>query len=158
MVLNLPASAQFAIAFLLFVSGLAMWKGRAAEKIVGAGSFINEAAYLLVYTPGENSRAQWEAMWVDLIFVVVIAYAAIRYDRTWAKWAAAFELLIVGTHLAVGADLRIATYFEYWGAALLTMAVLWSLLFGTIQVMVWDYKAKRAPKTGTAAPTVSPPT
>lgn len=143
-ILNLPASAQFAIAFLMFVSGLAMWKGRAPEKIVGAGSFINEVAYLLVYTPGENARAQWEAMWIDLIFALVIAYAAIRYNRTWAKWAAAFELLIVGTHLAVGADLRIATYFEYWGAAYLTLAVLWALLFGTVQVMVQDHKAKRA--------------
>jgi hypothetical protein len=88
-------------------------------------------------------------MWVDLAFVLVIAYAAIRYDRTWAKWAAAFELLIVGTHLAVGADLRIATYFEYWGAALLTLAVLWALLIGTIQVMINDYRAKRA---ATASP------
>jgi hypothetical protein len=141
-----------ALAFLAFVCGLAMLFGRMPEKIVGAGAVINEALYLLLYRPGDNVRAQWEAMWLDLAFALVIAFAAIRYNRTWAKYAAALELLIVGTHLAIGLDLRIATYFGYWSAALLTLAVLWALLIGTVQVMVQDARARKAARQATPTP------
>ena len=112
--MGLTLQAQLAIAFLLFVCGFAVWFGRLPEKLGSIAAALNEGVYLLVYHPGDNVRAQWEAMVIDAIYVVVLAFIAFRWDRGWAKWAAALELLIVGTHLAVAADLRIATYFEYW--------------------------------------------
>jgi hypothetical protein len=142
--MGLTLSAQLAIAFLLFVAGLAVLKGRLPEKIGGIAVAVNEALYLLVYRPDDNIHAQWEAMVIDTALVAVLAFIAIRWDRTWAKYAAAFELLIVGTHLATAADLRIATYFAYWSAAFWTIATLWALLFGTIQVILQDRRAARA--------------
>jgi hypothetical protein len=136
-----------ALAFWAFVCGMAMLFGRTPEKIIGAATVVNEILYLIVYHPNDNVRAQWEAMVIDLVFAIVIAVVAIKYNRTWAKWAAAFELLIVGTHLAVGLDLRIATYFGYWSAALWTQAMLWALLIGTIQVILERRRAKKAALT-----------
>jgi hypothetical protein len=106
----------------------------------------------MVYHPFDDVRAQWEAMWIDLIYTLVIAYVAIRWNRTWAKWAAAFEMLIVGTHIGSGLDLRIATFFEYWSAAIWTSAVNWSILIGTLQVVWQDRKARHLPRA-----TASPP-
>lgn len=139
----MPPSALLAIAYLLFVSGLAMWRGRAPEKIVGLGAALNEGLYLIFYHPNENVNAQWEAMIIDALFAAVIGYVAIKWDRAWAKWACAFELLIVGTHIATALDLRIATFWEYWSAAFWTTAMLLALLIGTIQVIRDEWRLKR---------------
>jgi hypothetical protein len=144
-------TARFAIAFLLFVCGLAVWKGKTPERAVAIGAVVNEALYLIFYHPFDNTYAQWEAIIWDVIYLVPLGYAAIWANRTWAKWATAFELLIIGAHIAVVVDLRIATYFEQWGTAILTLAVLWALLIGTLQVMWQDRRARRA------AVTASPP-
>ena len=137
-------SARFAIAFLLFVCGLAMWRGRTPERVVAIGAVVNEALYLAFYHPNDYVNPQWEAIIWDVIYLTQLGYAAVWGNRTWAKWATAFELLIIGTHLAVAADLRIQTAFAFWATAFWTMAVLYALLFGTIQVMIQDWRAKKA--------------
>jgi hypothetical protein len=137
-------AARFAIAFLLFVCALALWRGRTPERLVGISALLEEVFYLAFYHPHDNVRAQWESMWIDLVYSIFIAAVAIGFNRAWAKWAAAFALLLVGTHLAVGLDLRIATYFGYWSATIWTTAIWWALLVGTIQVMVQDARLKRA--------------
>ncbi|HET9161784.1 MAG TPA: hypothetical protein VFN88_14330 [Caulobacteraceae bacterium] len=142
---HLPHSllARLALGFLFFVCGLAMLKGGKTERVVAGAAIVNELIYLMVYHPFDDVRAQWEAMWIDLAYALVIAAAAIKWNRTWAKYAAAFELLIVGTHIGAGLDLRIATFFEYWSAAIWTSAVNWSILIGTVQVIWQDRKARR---------------
>ena len=137
-------AARFAIAFLLFVAGLAMWRGRTPERLVGIAAVLEEMFYLLLYHPHDAVRAQWESMWIDLVYAIALSAVAIRFNRTWTKWAAAFALLLVGTHLAVGLDLRIATYFGYWAATVWTTAVWWALLVGTIQVIVQERRERRA--------------
>jgi hypothetical protein len=143
-------AARFAIAFLLFVCGLAMWRGRTPERLIGIAAVLEEAFYLAFYHPNDNVHAQWESMWIDLVYAIAISAVAIRFNRAWTKWAAAFALLLVGTHLAVGLDLRIATYFGYWSATVWTTAIWWALLAGTIQVILEDWRARKA--AGAAAP------
>lgn len=142
-------AARFAIAFLLFVCGLAMWKGRTPEQAVAIGAVLNEALYLAFYDPTDLVRPQWEAVLWDLIYLVPMGYAAIWANRTWAKYAMALELLIIGAHLALAIDLRIETAFAFWVTAVLTIWVLVALLVGTVQVMLEDRRLARA--------TASPP-
>lgn len=146
-------SAQLAIAFLLFVAGLAVLKGRLPEKLVGIGAVLNEALYLAFYRPNDLVSPQWEAVIWDLIYLVPLGYAAIWTNRTWAKYAMALELLIIGSHLALAIDLRIATLFAFWATAILTILVLLCILWGTVEVMIEDRRAARAARTaaGSAA-------
>lgn len=137
-------AARFAIAFLLFVCGLAIWRGRTPERLGGLAALLEEGAYLAFYHPHDAVRAQWESMWIDLVYAIALAAVAIRFNRAWAKWAAAFALLLVGTHLAIGFDLRIATYFGYWSATVWTTATWWALLVGTIQIIIQDARLRRA--------------
>ena len=59
----------------------------------------------------------------------------------------------IGAHIAVVIDLRIATYFEQMGTAILSLAVLWALLLGTLQVMWQDRRAKRMNAATASRPT-----
>jgi hypothetical protein len=136
-------AARFAIAFLLFVCALALGRGRKPERLGGIAALLEEVFYLAFYHPHDAVRAQWESMWIDLVYAIALAAVAIRFNRAWAKWAAAFALLLVGTHLAVGLDLRIATYFGYWSATVWTMATWWALLVGTVQVMIQETRLSR---------------
>ncbi|MDB5453146.1 MAG: hypothetical protein JWO33_1724, partial [Caulobacteraceae bacterium] len=138
------ASAQLAIAFLRCVCGLAMWRGRTPERVVAVGAVLNEILYLAFYHPNDRINPQWEAVIWDLIYVTQLGYAAIWGNRTWAKWAMAFELLIIGTHLALAGDLRIETYFAFWATAFWTIAVLLALIFGTLKIIWEERRAKRA--------------
>ena len=78
-------SARLAIAFLLFVCGLAMWRGRTPERVVAAGAVLNEVLYLAFYHPNDYVNPQWEAIIWDFIYLTLLGYAGFVAKRTWPK-------------------------------------------------------------------------
>lgn len=136
-------SARLAIGFLLFVAALAVWKGRWPERTIGIALVVHEVAYLSLYRPSDSTFTQWPVFALDIALFAVLAFVAIRSDRTWAKYAAAITLLGVATHLAFTIDLRIEAVFAFWMGAFCALALHWLLLAGTLQV-IWQARRARA--------------
>lgn len=137
-------SARLAIAAMLFVCALALWRGRKPERLGAAAMLLNQFLYLLVYDPTDLVHPQWRAMAVDVLYFAQMAFISVRYQRPWARYAAAFVLLMIATHVALALDLRIHTSMEFAAQALWTACAMLALLFGAVEVIVEERRLRRA--------------
>jgi len=118
------------------VCGFAVLSGGRAEKFSGAvllaGHFITTYAQDLSRWAGPH----YGILGIDLLVLAVLIAVALRSDRTWALFAAAFHLLTVLTHVATGLDtqvhalayavvLNLLGYLVYLALALGTAEALW---------------------------------
>ena len=114
------------------VSGFAFWRGGRPERLVAA---VNIAAWLaspLVEDHRNWLDPQWGILGVDILFLAVLLWLALRTDRRWLLFAAAFQLLGVVTHGAMMADRTVG------GWAYITAGVIWSyLVLTSLAVGTW---------------------
>jgi hypothetical protein len=105
----------------MIVCALALWRGRDDERLAAAGTLANWAISLVVFR--SNSEAtQWYVMAVDSALMVLLVWLALRSQRYWPLFAAAFALLMVLTHIAHALDTGVT------GWAYLTAILIWSYL------------------------------
>ncbi|MDZ4367596.1 MAG: hypothetical protein U0987_11315 [Afipia sp.] len=106
---------------LLAVCALAVWRGRDDERLA-AGSVLAGWALTLMVFKSRSEDTQWAVLLIDMGLFSVLTWVALRTRRYWPLFAAAFQLLLVVTHLARALDAGVS------GWAYLTAGLVWSYL------------------------------
>ena len=125
----------------MLVCWLAVWRGRDDERLAAAGFLANWAITLVVFR-SYSLDTQWYVMGLDVALLTLCLWLALRSQRFWPLFVAAFVLLNVLTHLAHALDSGVT------GWAYLTAALIWSYL----ALIAIGYGAWTAPYYTTAAP------
>lgn len=124
---------------LMSLCGLAVWRGRDEERLAVAGLLANWALCLVVYRTSE--QAQFAVLIFDALLMCLYLAIAFRTRRYWPLFAAAFQVLMVLTHLARVADAAVS------GWAYLTALLVWSYL-GLLTLAYAAWTAPRYADTG----------
>lgn len=89
----------------LGVSAFAIRRGGTPERIVGWLLLIAAASSLAVGAPGNRPHAvSIPHLGIDLALFIGLLAVALRANRFWPYWLAAFELLAIGAHGARAID------------------------------------------------------
>ncbi len=130
-------------AAMLSVSGIAIWKGGRPERIVAVVNILASIASALVQDTRHWLDPQWGMLGVDLAFLAVLLWLALRSDRHWPMWAAAFQLLGVVTYVARMTDYRVGALAPF------TAGVIWSyLVLLTLMIGTWAHWRSTVPTRG----------
>lgn len=120
------------------VSAFALWRGGTPERVVAIANLLAWAASNLVEDRQQLFVPQWGILAVDLSFLGVLLWFALRSNRAWPMWAAAFQLLGVVTHGAMTADRSVG------GWAYITASIIWSyLVLVSLGVGTWLHWRRR---------------
>lgn len=132
------ASQQTWTILMLVVSGLALWKGGPPERIVAVANVVASLVSGLVQNRNNLVDPQWSLLAVDIVFLGLLLWLALRSDRYWPLFTAAFQLLSVVGHLAIMADPTVG------GWAYITSGVIWSyLVLAALAVGTWNCWQRR---------------
>lgn len=125
-----PLSMIIWVASLLAVSAFALWRGGAVERIVAVGNLVAYAATILFQDMHNFFDPQVGIMGVDIAFLVLLLALAVRTNRTWLLFAAAFQLLAVVIHIAIAADPDVRSLAYFRGLIIWSYLILLSMAVG----------------------------
>lgn len=134
------AVAAAAVIVLVFVFA----KGDEPEKLAGAAYALVFLASLLFRQSGTLGVPRWGVMGMETILLAVFVGLARYSRRAWLIWAAAFQALIVTSHLLVAANLRPPSDAFAAVNNLCNYAVLISMAVGTF----WAWQERRVAAMG----------
>jgi hypothetical protein len=87
------------IAVVLGACGLAWQMGGTDERLTAAAFLIGTVASKLL-DQGDYTHVQTSVLVIDLVILAGLFVLALRSDRFWPMWAAAFQLIGVTVHVA----------------------------------------------------------
>ncbi len=123
---------------MLSVSAFALWRGGWPERTIAVLNVLASLASGVLQNRGDWISPQWADLIVDVTFLLVLLWLALRSDRYWPMWAAAFQLLGVVTYVARMADYRVGALAPF------TAGVIWSyLVLGSLAVGTWQCWRRR---------------
>lgn len=123
---------QISSLIVVLACGFGLWLGGRPERI-GAGAMLAAwAASVLVQNRTDWTAPQYGFLTVDAILLGVLAVLALRTRRRWPTFAAAFQLLMVGAHVAMILDLSIRSVALITTVAIWSLAVLIALVAGVV--------------------------
>ena len=125
--------AVIGAAIALSVCALAVWKGERPEKLAGGVLAINWMASWAVQNEGPGP--EYGIFAIDVLFLLFMLWLALSSGRLWAMFVAAFQLLIVLTHVSVIIDLRLGSFAFFSAYFLWSYLIVLALLVGTLQAM-----------------------
>ncbi len=131
MVLIHTLQEQIWTVLMLAVSGFALWRGGWPERLVAVANVLASLASGLAENRRDFIDPQWGVMVIDVLFLALLFWLALRSDRHWPMWAAAFQLLAVVTHGAMMADPSVGGWAYITGYIIWGYMVLASLSVGT---------------------------
>jgi hypothetical protein len=126
-----PLSLIVWVASLLLVSAYALWRGGRPERIVAVANLIAYAATLAAEDTRDFFDPQIGIMAVDIGFLALLLALALRSDRSWLLFAAAFQLLAVVIHVAIAAEAEVRSLAYFRGLIIWSYLVLASLAVGS---------------------------
>ena len=132
---------------LLGVCAVAVWRGRSDARLAAGAYLMAWAITRMVYDPGDRGT-QWPILGVDIALLALLGWIALRSRRFWPLFAAGFQLLAVGIHLARAADQAVT------GWAYITAQVVFSYLV----ILAIGYGAWTASRHATGAAEPKDPT
>ena len=98
---------MYFVAVLLACTGAARWGGR--TEYAGAVAMAAAAVATPIVAIGDPAAgAEYGVMVVDAVLLLVLLILALRTDRYWPMWAAAFHLTSMTIHLAKVVDAEVA--------------------------------------------------
>jgi hypothetical protein len=117
---------------MLAVCALAFWRGGWPEQVASTAMVVGSLASGLLQNRRDWAGTQWADLAIDGIYLALMIWLAMRSNRFWPLWAAAFQLLSVGIYLARMADKRVGAQAPYvatviWGYLIL-LAILWGIV------------------------------
>jgi hypothetical protein len=127
--------------YMVSIVAFALWRGGRPERVIAlAGLLASVASAVLQTDPNDLINPQWGDLVVDLAYLGLVLWFALRSDRHWTLWAAAFQLLGVVTYVARMADLRVGAKAPF------TASVIWSyLVLAALAVGTWlHWRGSRA--------------
>ncbi len=117
---------------MLAVSAFAWWRGGWPERTMAVANVAASLLNGLVQNRHDWIDPQWGDLVIDLLFLGLLLWLALRSNRHWPMWASAFQLLGVVTHVAMMADHRIGGWAYVTGGVIFSYLVLGSLGVGTL--------------------------
>ena len=98
--------AQIGAAFVVLVCGFAFLKGDEPERIWAGAYILGWFASLLVQDSVGSFTARMSFFGIDVIMLGVLVGLVWKARRSWPTWAAAFQLIVVMSHLVAFTDLQ----------------------------------------------------
>jgi len=115
----------------LLVTGLAAWLGEWEERTVAFGMVVVIAAAGVFANSRDWQDVQLGELIVGIIYLIALFWVALRSDRLWPLWTAAFQVVGVAVFLARMADPKIGAWA--W--------VFWSwLILVVVAVGTWQHR------------------
>jgi hypothetical protein len=123
---------------MLSTVAVAFWRGGWTERLASIGMVVDSIASALLQNTHDWSQTQWADLAVDAAYLVLLVGLALKSNRYWPLWAAAFQFLSVMIYLGRMADRRVGAAAPYWAV------VIWSyLILIAIAVGVWGEVRRR---------------
>ncbi len=119
-----------AFAALLASTGMAWRWGGLDEKLASTGFIISALASNLANT-GHYSQTETGVLVVDLALLAGLVILALRSDRFWPMWAAAFQLVGTMVHIASMTETADFAWAYAVGLIFWSYPVLIALMVGT---------------------------
>lgn len=121
------------------VGVVAVLRGRDSERLAATG-VLTGWALSMVLARARSNDTQWGIFAVDALLLMLFLWLAMRSRRFWPLFVAAFQLLMVFTHIASILDAGVS------GWAYLTANLIWSyLVLLTIGYAAWTAPAHDPP-------------
>ena len=118
---------SFIIAIL--VCSLAMWRGDQPARWIGAAFLASWVGSLLV-NRHDPYNADYGILAIDVLTLMIFVWVSIRSRRLWTVIAAAFQMIIVASHIAVMIDLRVSLNTLRVSMAIWSYGILACIAFG----------------------------
>lgn len=118
------------LTLMLSVTGAALWRGGEPERVVAVGNVLAWFLTPIAQDHGELFDPQWGMLGVDAAFLALLLFLALRENRVWLLFAAAFQLLTVVIHFAILADPNLRSLVYMRGLVIWSYLVLFSLAVG----------------------------
>jgi len=107
-------------ASLLVVAGLVVWRGDWEERTVIFGLIVDTVGLAALQNAQENLDKLGGGLILGIIYLIVLAWVALRSGKGWPLWTAASQLVGVGFFMARMADPMIgATALAIWSYLIL---------------------------------------
>jgi hypothetical protein len=119
---------------MLGVLALALWRGGWPERLASGGMVVDSIASALVQNTHDWSQTQWADLAVDVVYLGVLLWLALRSNRFWPMWAAAFQVLSVVIYVARMADRTVGARAPYNAVVILSYLILVAIAVGTFGV------------------------
>lgn len=144
----LPAWVGLAIT--IAVCGGAFWKGGREEQVAAGGLLLSWVATLILRDP-KWVGTQWGAFAADICLLILLTALALRSQRYWPLFAAAFQLLCVVIHVARIIDPGVRAWAYATGQVIFSQWV-----FFAVGVGVFTHWRRARQTAATAPPTAVP--
>lgn len=113
---------QIGLVFILLATGFVVWRGGRPERISAIAMLAAWLGCPYLVQTSDWFDPQWLLFAVDILLFGMLLWFALRTDRYWPMWAAAFQGLGVIMHVTMLADPRIVP------RAYMSAAGMWSYL------------------------------
>lgn len=130
---TLPQQIWFVL--MLLASGYAFWRGGRPERIVAVVNVLAWYLSAIAYEQRDWLGPEWGVFGVDAAFLGILVWLALTTNRLWLLFAAAFQLLSIVTHFAIGADPVLQAWAYRWALVIWSYCVLGSMVVGAY---VWS--------------------
>ena len=121
---------QIWLVLMAAVSALALWRGGEPERVAAVGVLVAWFLTPLAQVPIDLYDPQWGMLAVDTAFLGLLLTLALRSNRIWLLFAAAFQLLGVVIHMAIVVDPSLRSLVYMRGLVIWSYLVLASLAVG----------------------------
>jgi hypothetical protein len=132
---------QIAAVAMAVLCGLALIVGRRFERGVAVVTVLAWVASAAVQDP-DRAAVQWAIFAVDLVYLLVLISLSVFNRPVWILFMAAFQLLVVLTHVAFIIDLSLGQWGFFSAYYLWSDAQLVALAVGVFQA----WRARQLPK------------
>jgi hypothetical protein len=124
-------AALIGVVLAVAACALALWRGRWPER----GAAVVILTGWLISAGVQSSQhldPEWGLFWVDLVVLAIFICLLARSGRVWLAVAGAFQLLAVGSHLAMLIDHRVTMNTYLMALSIWSLAILAALLVGAL--------------------------
>jgi len=127
--LTAPQTIWYSCSFAVAV--LAAWRGRWEERTIAFGMVIDSVVSRLIQSH-DWTAPQWADLGLDLVYLIVIVWVALKSKRQWPLWVAGFQVIDVAIYLAFMADVRVGAWASYTAIAIWGYLILIVIVVGTL--------------------------
>ena len=127
--------SQITAAVALGVCAFAVWKGNRPEKLGGWGAAVTWIASAAAQDWPRADGPEYGILAVDVAYLAFSLWLGLSSGRVWAICVAAFQLLIVLTHVATIIDLRIGQFGFFSAYFIWSYLIIVALAVGTVQAL-----------------------
>jgi hypothetical protein len=117
---------------MLAVCALAFWRGGWPERTAAIGMLVDSLSSGLLQNTHDWGQTQWADLAIDVAYLALLLWLALRSHRFWPLFAAAFQLLSVVIYVARMADYSVGARATYNAVVILGYLILLAIVYGIV--------------------------